>query len=76
MPVAPLPASMEPRPHERGKKEAREQTPRGEAASMEPRPHERGKPGKQPIPANSRRLQWSHVLTNVERFSLDSAGLT
>ena len=38
-----LRASMEPRPHERGKDPRRDGNLRGTTASMEPRPHERGK---------------------------------
>ena len=63
-----LRASMEPRPHERGKSilPGRAVCSAGEA-SMEPRPHERGK--KQMVFRNPTvlSLQWSHVLTNVER---------
>ncbi len=39
----PYPASMEPRPHERGKSYRECHLPAGVGASMEPRPHERGK---------------------------------
>ena len=35
-------------------------------ASMEPRPHERGNARGFDLPPEARRLQWSHVLTNVE----------
>ena len=34
---------------------------------MEPRPHERGKTGRPKKNARRKKLQWSHVLTNVER---------
>ena len=44
-------------------------TPNGDA-SMEPRPHERGKlPGFLAVGIDTAALQWSHVLTNVERSS-------
>ena len=40
-------------------------------ASMEPRPHERGKlPLRAAISRQALRLQWSHVLTNVESFAI------
>ncbi len=35
---------------------------------MEPRPHERGKRSDASGEMPRRSLQWSHVLTNVERF--------
>ena len=87
---------MEPRPHERGKKQRaqpvtqrkncfngatssrtwkaeREQDDFGiaDVASMEPRPHERGKSFhclRRHLSID--RLQWSHVLTNVERYAM------
>ncbi len=58
---------MEPRPHERGKQFRFACLHRFFSASMEPRPHERGKPAlRHPLFGRSQ-LQWSHVLTNVER---------
>ena len=60
---------MEPRPHERGKPGRRIASPRVQVASMEPRPHERGKVCSRFRSSDPGcRLQWSHVLTNVERF--------
>ena len=64
-------ASMEPRPHERGKLLTLDSLIPAEDASMEPRPHERGKAAKPPICRTFARLQWSHVLTNVERLFED-----
>ena len=60
-------ASMEPRPHERGNGPPKSPDPRDDYASMEPRPHERGN-GQPASPRreSDHRLQWSHVLTNVE----------
>ncbi len=58
---------MEPRPHERGKWLKANQVEVREVASMEPRPHERGKLSKNPSNRRQKPLQWSHVLTNVER---------
>ena len=65
--LGPMGASMEPRPHERGN-----HLPIDELfqvlliASMEPRPHERGNTEGPSDPQRLHRLQWSHVLTNVE----------
>ena len=92
-------ASMEPRPHERGKFKLRAVLHSASEASMEPRPHERGKQNKTPqwlrllqsfngatssrtwkarrsswIFVRARQLQWSHVLTNVERTDAPLAG--
>ena len=61
------PASMEPRPHERGKRIQRKICPLATSASMEPRPHERGKTVTRWRWTSTTELQWSHVLTNVER---------
>ncbi len=58
---------MEPRPHERGKQHKLEQFQGLYRASMEPRPHERGKFVYRLTASPSAALQWSHVLTNVER---------
>ena len=60
-------ASMEPRPHERGKSDGIDDRARFQRASMEPRPHERGKAVRSLAEAIQQKLQWSHVLTNVER---------
>ena len=60
-------ASMEPRPHERGNLIRTYRGAIPEAASMEPRPHERGNAtSADPRACAESRLQWSHVLTNVE----------
>ena len=48
-----------------------QRTDAGKLASMEPRPHERGKSKSRLRDCAGRELQWSHVLTNVERW-LDS----
>ena len=64
-------ASMEPRPHERGKNPEKAKSSPTKRASMEPRPHERGKARVAAAMEKLRaklRLQWSHVLTNVERY--------
>ena len=60
-------ASMEPRPHERGKTEHSRAARQVKQASMEPRPHERGKTDFSQLVNSAFSLQWSHVLTNVER---------
>ena len=63
----PAMASMEPRPHERGKRLAVGRAGHLVDASMEPRPHERGKRAFAGYVRRVFQLQWSHVLTNVER---------
>src|ERR1043166_8272820 len=60
-------ASMEPRPHERGNFRDQVQVLDVGRASMEPRPHERGNEKTKALkPPQLLKLQWSHVLTNVE----------
>ena len=59
---------MEPRPHERGKRNSLRCLHFDYGASMEPRPHERGKDQTALLKISTRALQWSHVLTNVERI--------
>src|ERR1700759_4851607 len=61
---------MEPRPHERGNTCGAVSEGRDSEASMEPRPHERGNADPWPVSERAKiRLQWSHVLTNVETCS-------
>ena len=66
-------ASMEPRPHERGKPAVALALQAAGGASMEPRPHERGKPIFRKPDVAACVLQWSHVLTNVERIRAETA---
>ena len=57
---------MEPRPHERGNRDCEARVVARVLASMEPRPHERGNTNEGEQVAVRFKLQWSHVLTNVE----------